>query len=166
MEVSETTNALVNGNIANIIVLGIFIIVVLLITVILAKTGIFKFKGAKLSVGTDDSSREILRRQIEFLSNIGQELISLMPPPSDGNIFIVKYAAERVIDEMIAWCCVNHITDDDFYVKNKQIIVWNILSSIDWKTDYDLEKLKKDCDDEVKKVISHILKIKEYYRNK
>lgn len=168
MEVSETTNALVNGRFENIITLGVFTLLVLGIVILLAKSGIFRFKGSKLSVGIDDSAREILRRQLEFLINIGQDLTVFMPDAADGrkNTYMSKYAAELVIDEMITWCCVNHITDDDFYIKNKQIIVWNILQTLDWNPNYDMEKFKKDSDEEVKKVVSHLLKIKDYYKNK
>ncbi|MBQ0112119.1 MAG: hypothetical protein KBT03_03225 [Bacteroidales bacterium] len=161
MEVSATTTALLNGNVTNIIVLAIFVVIILLFLTLLTKSGLIGFRGRKLSIGNDEKSREILRRQIEYLTNISRNFETVIDD-SEENEYRTKYATEKVLDEMVKWCCVNHISNDEFYITNKQTIVWGILKGIgEVKTDVN----KKKCDELVESIIKQLIKTKEYYKN-
>ena len=163
-KVAETTQIILNGKPLNLIIIGIIILTALIVGIVLVATKTIKFKGNKLSIGYNDTTREIIRRQIEYANNICQNFVDKILPQKnldENNFYKHKYLGEKIYDEVVNWIAINHLSNDEFYVLNKQLIVWNIIQGV-LEEIIDSE-LKKTSDEMVEKIIKQLIKIREYY---
>lgn len=162
-QVAETTNALLDGKLENIIALGIFSLIIIFIFIILVKLGLLKVNGKILKVENGEITREIIRRQIEYATNSVQEFVALMPKDENFDEYRAKYAAEKALDRIVIWICVNHIRDDNFYIENGQMEIWNILQGIGQKPEYITKEFREKCNKYVETTVKRLVAIREYY---
>ena len=170
-EVSKTAENALNGNLSNLIVISVFAIIIIALIVVLIKTGLLKFKGNGFQVGHDDKTREILRRQIEYADVsckiFTDKLIASMPHIIEiCEQFLLRYLNEKIYNEVVHWIVINHIAVDEFYIKNKQMIMYSIITEV-----LSINNLASDFSDEFKKlidsesdlIIRNLVNIRDYY---
>lgn len=86
---------------------------------ILLKKGLISVDTGTVKIGkTRDQERRIISSQIDFLtlhfSALSSKMKIKMP---DVNKYHTAYVCEKLLDEAIKRCCVNHITNDDVYIE-------------------------------------------------
>ncbi len=139
-------------------VIGVGALIVIL--AVLAKSGLLSFKGKGLTIGTVESERTIVRNQIEYCKTwTGNLTNQLMSHFSNVDEWRIRYVSELVFDITVEMVSFNHITKDDFYIKNKFEKVWAVLQ----KEGMDDESIKQHIETECKKVVERLVDIKEYY---
>jgi len=163
MDVAGTTAQVLNGDTTNLLLVGLFVTALVVIFTILAKNHLISFRGKHFKIGYDDRTREIIRRQLEYASNAVQRFEALLPRTERYNQYRAKYVSEKCFDEIVTWISVNHLSDDDFYVQNKQMIIWNIIHGIEQKDIYKTEEFQKTVNEVVKDIISRLIQIREFY---
>ena len=132
----------------------------IIILAVLAKRGLLSFKGKGLTIGTAESERTIVRNQIEFCKTWTENLTSkMMAHFNTVDEWRIRYTSELVFDILIEMVSFNHITKDDFYIKNKFDKVWAVFQ----KEGMDDESIKQYIESECKKVVERLVDIKEYY---
>lgn len=118
----DAGNVLTSSN--GIAIAVIFILAVILL-LLLARLGYFSFKGKGLSVGkTENEVRAVLLKQKEFLlqycSYLTQSIISdLVKKGIEITYINIDYVVEKTVDEWLGWLLVNHVSNDDAYIKLK-----------------------------------------------
>lgn len=106
------------------------LVVVILIVMLMAKTGLLKIHTKAVSIGDYESGKKInqrvVRRQIEFAeafcTNLLAEIEHMYPEQHFGG-WKTRCILELVYDEIIKWISFNHITDDEVYINNKVAVI-------------------------------------------
>lgn len=105
--------------------IAIICVTAIIIFLLLGKFGLFSFQGKGLSIGkTEDELRAVLLKQKEFLlqycSYLTQLIISDMGKINIQVSYInTNYVVEKIVDQWLGWLLVNHISEDDAYVRLK-----------------------------------------------
>lgn len=86
---------------------------------ILLKTGLLSIDTGAIKIGkSKDLERRIIGSQIDFLtlhfSALSSKMKMQMP---DVNKYHTAYVCEKLLDEAIKRCCINHITPDEVYIE-------------------------------------------------
>lgn len=164
--VAGTANSVMNGNTWNLCIVAGIIVFVVVVFIICIKKKLIIIGTKNIKVGlTEQTTRELIRQQFDYVQNAIQMFVSLMEKTDDFNEYKARYASEKVLDEMNRWIVFNNISDNDFYIENKQTIIWNILQGIGQKEEYKSETFRTQCNKAVERIIKQLLKIKEYYEN-
>jgi hypothetical protein len=148
---------------SNIVPLLIGIGVVLLVLTILVKKGYISLDLKGVKIGIAENERKIMRYQMEYCSLICTTFIDQQALPPGIDTYHVKWVNELLYDEMIKWIAYNHISDDRFYIENKQEIIWAIIVAHTEKEFFHSEQLKKAVTDEVEAIIKHLVEIRRFY---
>lgn len=110
---------------SNGIAIAVIFILALILLLLLARLGYFSFKGKGLTVGkTENEVRSTLLKQKEFLlqycSYLSQSIISDLGKKGIVIPYIqIDYVVEKTVDEWLGWLLVNHITEEESYLKLK-----------------------------------------------
>lgn len=110
---------------SNGIAIAVIFILAVILLLLLARLGYFSFKGKGLTVGkTENEVRSTLLKQKEFLlqycSYLSQSIMSdLVKNGIEITYINIDYVVEKTVDEWLGWLLVNHITEDDAYLKLK-----------------------------------------------
>lgn len=110
---------------SNGIAIAVIFILAVILLLLLARLGYFSFKGKGLTVGkTENEVRSTLLKQKEFLlqycSYLSQSIVSdLVKKGIEITYINIDYVVEKTVDEWLGWLLVNHITDEDAYIKLK-----------------------------------------------
>lgn len=110
---------------SNGIAIAVIFILAVILLLLLARLGYFSFKGKGLTVGkTENEVRSILLKQKEFLlqycSYLSQSIVSDLAKKGIEITYInIDYVVEKTVDEWLGWLLVNHITEEDAYIKLK-----------------------------------------------
>lgn len=110
---------------SNGIAIAVIFILAVILLLLLARLGYFSFKGKGLTVGkTENEVRSILLKQKEFLlqycSYLSQSIMSdLVKKGIEITYINIDYVVEKTVDEWLGWLLVNHITEEDAYIKLK-----------------------------------------------
>lgn len=154
---------LVNGDLIKI---GGLLLLVTVLVYIFIKKGILKMKVGGVSLGNADTERKIMRMQNEYLNAVIKGYYMHIIK-EHGEDFIDKmrfaYVSSTVKDFFQEIIMYNHISDDDEYIKMKQLLLKNLIYSID---DLDLDTLnvlEKDIDDTVEDIIKTFTRIRNKY---
>ena len=92
---------------------------------LLGKAGYFSFKGKNVTIGrTENEVRSVLLKQKEFVlqycSYLTQNIISDLAKVNIEVTYVnTDYVVEKVVDEWLGWLLVNHISEEEAYVKLK-----------------------------------------------
>lgn len=148
---------------ANLVPLLIGIGVVLLVLTILVKKGYVSLDYKGVKVGIAENERKIMRQQMEYCSHICTTFIDQQNLPPDCDTYRIMWVNELLFDEMNKWICYNHISDDKFYIENKQEIIWAIIVANTEKDFFHSDELKKLVFDEVDRIIKHLVEIRKFY---
>lgn len=140
--------------------------VLILLIIFLIKKGYISLDLKGIKVGVAENERRIMRQQMEYCSLICTTFINQQKLPPECDEFHVKWVNELLFDEMVKWVCYNHITDDRFYIENKQEIIWAIIVSNTEKDFFHSDQLKKAVTDEVERIIKHLVEIRKFYSKK
>jgi hypothetical protein len=148
---------------SNIVPLLIGIGVVLLVLTILVKKGYISLDLKGVKIGIAENERKIMRQQMEYCSHICTTFIDQQQLPPDCDTYRIMWVNELLFDEMCKWICYNHISDDRFYIENKQEIIWSIIVANTEKDFFHSDGLKKVVTDEVERIIKHLVEIRKFY---
>ncbi|WP_406033298.1 hypothetical protein [Treponema saccharophilum] len=164
----DTASAILAGNTTNLIIVAVLVSAAMAVAVFLLRAGLVQIGAGRVRVGLSEwNTRELLRRQVEYLENVTQEFVLMMERVEGFDEWRCRYAAEKVLDEMVKWCFINHISDDDYYVSRKQTIVWNVLLSVKDRPDYyRSDDFRKKVDDKVREIIRALVAEKKYFEEK
>lgn len=157
------TTILVNGDLLKI---GGFVLLVAVLIYIFIKKGILKMKVGGVSLGNADIERKIMRMQNEYLNAVIKGYYMNIVK-EHGEDFIDKmrfaYVSSIVKDFMQEIIMYNHISDDDEYIKMKQLLLKNLLYSIDGADIDVLTTLEKDVEQRVEDIIKTFVRIRNKY---
>ena len=107
------------------IFLAVILLLAIILLLLLSRLGYFSFKVKGLAIGqTENEVRAILLKQKEFLlqycSYLTQSIISDLQKKNVVISYInTDYVVEKVVDEWLGWLLVNHISEEEAYVKLK-----------------------------------------------
>lgn len=110
---------------SNGIAIAVILILAIILLLLLSRLGYFSFKVKGLAIGqTENEVRAILLKQKEFLlqycSYLTQSIISDLQKKNVVISYInTDYVVEKVVDEWLGWLLVNHISEEEAYVKLK-----------------------------------------------
>lgn len=110
---------------SNGIAIAVIFILAVILLLLLARLGYFSFKGKGLTVGkTENEVRSTLLKQKEFLlqycSYLSQSMMSdLVKKRIEITYINIDYVVEKTVDEWLGWLLVNHITEEESYIKLK-----------------------------------------------
>lgn len=126
---------------SNGVVIAIIFIFAVILLLLLGRLGYFSFKGRGLTVGkTEGELRAVLLKQKEFLlqycSYLTQSIISdLVKKGLEINYIQIDYVVEKTVDEWLGWLLVNHIREDEEYIRLKiqqtKLIMYKALGRAD-----------------------------------
>lgn len=111
---------------ANGVAILLLIFIGVAIFLLLGKAGCFSFKNKNIIIGrSEDEVRAVILKQKEFLlqycSYLTLMVISDLAKFGVDDVSYVNtdYVVEKVVDGWLGWLLVNHVTDDEAYVKLK-----------------------------------------------
>ena len=154
---------LVNGDLIKI---GGLLLLVTILVYIFIKKGILKMKVGGVSLGNADIERKIMRLQNDYLNAVikgyymhiikehGENFIDKM------RFYYVSSIFKDFMQEIIMY---NHISDDEEYIKMKQLLLKNLLYSIDDLNFNILDVLEKDIENKVEDIIKTFTRIRNKY---
>lgn len=150
--------ASMNAN-AMIVVLAVITLIIALIAVIILaiKKGWFSFsKSDGLQIGLSElDTRNLILSQIEYMKAKTEGMISKLP--KDLNQYRTKYVIAKVEDVLVHAIIFNNISDDEYYIRAKQELVYqNIMKRVDneWFMTEDFKELVyKFVEDLIKELI-------------
>lgn len=163
----NTVSTVLKADTTNLLTVVLFIILIGVVVCLFVKSGIIKYNGDKLQVGYSDNERRIIRLQIEYskseLDIFFENLIKENSNDSDFLEWRCRLSKELIFDIVVEAIALNHITEDEFYVKGKLIRVWSELSKLNLSSKFNTEEFKGICYKEIEKIIRNLVKIREYY---
>ena len=140
----EWLASILNGG--NIIPILIFVALVLIGVYYVIKKGFIRFQAHGLLIGND---KRLLIAELE----LGRALVDSIPV--DNNDFELLHTVEMLYNQIEKWIVVNNITDAEWYVRNKQIIVRSIPN---------IYKILEDPDLFVNMTIKELVSLKKSWR--
>lgn len=142
--------------------MNVFTMVVILVAIGVAvlaiKKGWFSFKEGKLNIGQDTKTRVLIQSQMEYANAKCEGLFAVYRDKVEE--YKLKYIIARVEDIFEKSIVFNNLTDDEFYIRAKQELVYQCIlkrSTCDWVLQ---EAFKAD----IYKFVSDVFK--ELYRMK
>lgn len=140
------------------------LVVVIMLVIVMAKTGILKIHTRAVSIGDYESGKKInqkvVRRQIEyaeaFCTNLLADISNMYPDQAFGG-WKVRCILELIYDEIIKWISFNHITSDDIYITNKVEVIRSIVMKNNpadfFKTPEFEDNIRKWCTQMIKQLV-------------
>jgi hypothetical protein len=139
--------------------------VVIVIGLILGRTGLIKVNTKHVQIGNELTQRELVRRQVEtaytFVMSLEGKIIT---DGSSYDRYLTKYILERVYDKVIEWIIFNHITMNQLYVQDKQENIENLVYTMVVDDDFKTPEFKRRMDNWVKELIEQLVQVKEIYQ--
>ena len=158
-----SSTILVNGDLIKI---GGLLLLITILVYIFIKKGVLKMKVGGVSLSNADIERKIMRMQNEYLNAVikgyhmhiikeyGEDFIDKMRFAYVSNVF------KDFMQEIIMY---NHISDDEEYIKMKQLLLKNIIYGIDNLDLNTLNVIEKDIDNKVEDIIKTFTRIRKQY---
>lgn len=153
-------NVLISNNATAVLVT---LLILVIVAAVLAKVGIFQFKGKGVTIGGDEDERAIIRQQTEWTQLFIQSLQQL--PIFEGNdTYHTLYVLERVFDEVLNWIVFNHISDGENYISIKQEKIWNLIQTLITDKKFTSLEFKQTVYDNTEVLIKRLVYIRKNYR--
>lgn len=137
-------------------------ILTIVVLFILLKTGLLSVDTNIVRLGkTRENERAILAAQISYLSlHFGAISTKMVKERNDINPYHIKYTVEKLHDEMVRRCAINHISNDPIYEQDVYLTLIDIVrkragDDYFWSTDF--EQFVKD---EVRTMLIQLLNIR------
>lgn len=141
----------------------IFFFITLITLIILVKKGIISFKGKGLTVGNNETERNIIRNQIMFCKTEISDFYSKIPNFDGRDNWRLMYIMEKCLDVFIDAISLNHITTEPVYMELKCRAVWNeVLQNAD-NPNILTDDFKKVIYDETERIIKKLIEIRNFY---
>lgn len=147
----------------NAVAVLITLLILVIVAAVLAKVGIFQFKGKGVTIGGDEDERAIIRQQIEWTQLFIQSMQQL--PIFEGNdTYHTLYVLEKVFDEVLNWVVFNHISDGENYISIKQEKIWNLIQTLVTDKKFTSLEFKQTVYDSTEVLIKRLVYIRKNYR--
>ena len=129
---------------------------------ILLKTGLLQIDTGAIKLGKSrDLERRIIGSQIDFLtlhfSALSSKMKMQMP---DVNKYHTAYVCEKLLDEAIKRCCINHITNDEVYIEGMTQTFLDIIRKRSEKSVFWEKQFEDFVYDESKFIVSKLISIR------
>lgn len=148
----------------NITIILSFGMAVVLIAVILSKTGLLNIHTKNVQIGAADVEREVIRQQVQWIRLHCEGLESKLERPPDYNQWRGKYIAERVFDEYVEWITFNHLSTDSAYVEIKQDKIVSLVGSLVEKEEFRTQEFEEMLKKDTKEAIGKLVQIRKVYK--
>lgn len=147
----------------NAIAVLITLLILVIVAAVLAKVGIFQFKGKGVTIGGDEDERAIIRQQTEWTQLFIQSMQQL-PIFEDSDMYHTLYILEKVFDEVLSWIVFNHISDSENYISIKQEKIWNLIQTLVTDKKFTSTEFKQVIYDNTEVLIKRLVYIRKNYR--
>lgn len=148
----------------NLTIILVFACFVIIVFIILSKSGFIDIHTKAVSIGAKDNERQILLQQFEWIKLHLEGLENTMPKPSDYDDYRGRYVVERVYDEYVLWITQNHINTSEEYIEIKQGRVVDLVHSLTEKDYFHSSEFDDFLRDDTKQCIKKLVKIRECYK--
>lgn len=146
------------------------IILILLILVIMVKTGMIRIWTKHVQVGrarsASDTERAIIREQCDFTHIFLKGLmgkIQKIKPDLLYDGYFSKYILELVYDEFVRWITLNHIEDSEEYVSTKQKKICSLVYSMGVSDEFKTPEFNRRMCNWVSEIILELVRIRRVY---
>lgn len=147
----------------NAIAVLVTLLILVIVAAVLAKVGVFQFKGKGVTIGGDEDERAIIRQQTEWTQLFIQSMQQL--PIFEGNdTYHTLYVLEKVFDEVLNWIVFNHISDGENYISIKQEKIWNLIQTLVTDKKFTSLEFKQTVYDNTEVLIKRLVYIRKNYR--
>lgn len=147
----------------NAVAVLITLLILVIVAAVLAKVGIFQFKGKGVTIGGDEDERAIIRQQTEWTQLFIQSMQQLTI--FEGNdTYHTLYVLEKVFDEVLNWIVFNHISDGENYISIKQEKIWNLIQTLVTDKKFTSLEFKQTVYDNTEVLIKRLVYIRKNYR--
>lgn len=157
----EAISNVLNGE--NVFPVLFFLIFLILIFLLLIKTGVLSIRTNVIRIGSNEHERTIIRQQIEWTKLYCKGLEAKIPHPEGYNKWRGLYISERIFDEIVTWITFNHISLNEDYVEIKQTRIINLVNSLTEKDEFRTEEFQEQIRREMKFVINKLIQIRKLY---
>lgn len=147
----------------NAIAVLITLLILVIVAAVLAKVGIFQFKGKGVTIGGDEDERAIIRQQTEWTQLFIQSMQQL-PIFEGSDTYHTLYILEKAFDEVLSWIVFNHISDSENYISIKQEKLWNLIQTLVTDKKFTSTEFKQDIYDNTEILIKRLVYIRKNYR--
>lgn len=147
----------------NAVAVLITLLILVIVAAVLAKVGIFQFKGKGVTIGGDEDERAIIRQQTEWTQLFIQSMQQL-PIFEGSDTYHTLYILEKVFDEVLNWIVFNHISDSENYISIKQEKIWNLIQTLVTDKKFTSTEFKQVIYDNTEVLIKRLVYIRKNYR--
>lgn len=129
---------------------------------ILLKKGLISVDTGAVKIGkTRDNERAIIAAQISYIQlHLGAISVKMVKEMKNIQPYHIKYVVEKLGDEMVRRCAVNHISSDPVYLQDTYLTLIDIVrkrAAADYFWGPDFEQFVKD---EVSIMVTQLLSIR------
>lgn len=147
----------------NAVAVLITLLILVIVAAVLAKVGIFQFKGKGVTIGGDEDERAIIRQQTEWTQLFIQSMQQL-PIFEGSDTYHTLYILEKAFDEVLSWIVFNHISDSENYISIKQEKIWNLIQTLVTDKKFTSTEFKQTIYDNTEVLIKRLVYIRKNYR--
>ena len=148
----------------NVTIILCFVVFVLLLGVVLSKTGLLKIHTNALEIGAADRERNIIRQQLEWIRLHLEGLESTMPKPPRYDEWRGKYIVSAVFEEYVAWITLNHLNTSTAYIEIKQDRIVSLVHSLTFKEEFRSDEFDEFLRKTTKENIEKLVQIRSVYK--
>lgn len=148
----------------NILSLTVCLIVIVLLAIILVKSGVLKIDTNHFQLGVREDERKVIQQQKEFAYAFVMSLEYSVPKFDGYNEYITKYILERMYDEVVDWIVFNHITTSGDYIKVKGSKLCYLVDCLAKEDIYKSEEMHEYIKAHVEILIKELVHIREVYK--
>ncbi len=148
----------------------ISIILILLIVVMMIKTGMIRIHTKHVQVGQtrseSDTERAIIREQCDFTHTYLKGLIGKIQKVTPDLLYdgyFTRYILEVVYDEFVNWITFNHIEDSEEYISTKQKKISSLVYSMGVRDEFKTPEFNKRMCNWVEEILRELVRIRRIY---
>lgn len=146
------------------------VIVIILLFIVMIKTGMIKIKTSHVYLGLSESDKErtVIREQCDFTHTYLMGLMSKIEKvTSDGKLlhggYFTRWILEQAYDEFVKWITQNHISTDKAYVHAKQEKIKALVYSMGVRDEFKTREFSERMDRWVAEIIEELVSIRKLY---
>ena len=147
----------------------IFFFITLIILIILVKKGIISFKGKGLTVGNNETERDIertiIRSQIQYVKSAVSDFYDDIPDFPNRDEWRLKYICERIISVFTNIISFNHISKEKIYTEMKQSEIWAVIINNTTADIMTSDEFKDVVYTKTAEILDKLISIRDYYKN-
>ena len=142
---------------------GWFVLIIIILIFVAIRMGYMKVKTDKILIGKSGGEQErlIMKKQSEYAHYACMAFEKSIPRFDGYDETLGKLIAEKAYDEMVSWIMINHIDDEEYYISNKQEIIWNLFVNETIDKRMRTEKFREKINNNVEQIIKHLVSIRD-----